>query len=144
MFFFAADMPRPLHELPAAIAVVFVLWASHDAASAATAAVVLAPEQWLELPATAVFALVLLAAQEELEEAAYTAAEVLLAHPFALALAAAAVRELVLLSSHAEECVAHVPAATKASAGRASRKSLIAHLQKVVWAPRTDALASTR
>jgi len=45
---------------------------------------------------------------------------------------AAVVRALVLLSSHAEECVGHDPAATKASAGRASRKSLIAHLQKVV------------
>jgi hypothetical protein len=47
-------------------------------------------------------------------------------------LRAAVERALVLLSSHAEECVAQDPAATKASAGRASRKSLIAHLQKVV------------
>jgi hypothetical protein len=49
--------------------VVFILWASHEAPSA-TAAVVLAWEQWLELPATAVLAVVLLAEQEELEEAA--------------------------------------------------------------------------
>jgi hypothetical protein len=56
----------------------------------------------------------------------------------AVDLRTAAVRALAFESSQADEWDTHEPAATKASAGRASRKNFIAHLQKVMVASRTD------